>query len=578
MAVDARAETKGTNLRPFFPILEWLPNYKRQWLQPDLIAALTVWALLVPEAMAYAGIAGLPPQAGLYAAPLALLGYAIFGTSRQLVVGPSSTVAALSFVVVGTLATVGSDAFISLSAALALIVGAMLVIFGLLKFGFIADFMSKPVLKGFVVGVALTIVLGQLDKLLGYDVGESLGFFHEVFLFLQDLEMVHSPTLVVGLVSLAFLFIMERLVPRVPWALVLVFLSIVISAVLDFERLGIHIVGEIPGGLPPFGLAGVSLADIWNLLPGAVGIVLVAYAESVAAAKSYAAEHHYEVNDNQEMIAIGVANLGAGFSQAFVVDGSLSRTAAADEAGQKSQMASLLNSVLVLVTAVFLTPLFRTLPEAVLGAIVIHAVWRLINFREIRSYYPIRRPDFWAAVVALLGVLTLGILPGLILAVALSLLILLWRASRPSWNLLGRVSHETKDVFASLDTFPNAETIPGLLIFRFNQQIFFANATGFRNDVRQALREADHPVQVFLVDAEVISDIDITGLAMLEALRKELSGMGIELWFARVGDDVMDYIRSYKLEESIGPEHFYLSVRAGVDAYLNWQKTKENKG
>ncbi len=571
MAVSAEGKTRGFDFKSYVPILEWLPNYKREWLRADLMAALTVWALLVPEAMAYAGIAGLPPEAGLYAAPLAMFAYAIFGSSRQLVVGPSSTVAALSFVVVGTLAARGTAAFIPLSAALALLVGLLLVLSGLLKLGFIADFMSKPVLKGFVVGVALTIALGQLSKILGYDIEGSRGFFHEILLYLQDVEMLHNLTLIVGLLSLAFLFIMERLLPRVPWALFLVFLGIGISAVLDFEVRDIHIVGEIPGGLPQFGWARVSLTDIWHLLPGAVGIVLVAYAESVAAAKSYATEHHYEVDDNQEMLAIGAANLGAGFSQGFVVDGSLSRTAAADEAGQKSQLASLVNSGLVLITAVFLTPLFRTLPEAVLGAIVIHAVWRLITFREIQGYYHIRRPDFWAAVVALLGVLTFGILLGLILAVMLSLLSLLWRASRPSWNLLGRISDGAQEVFASLDAFPEAETIPGLVIFRFNQQVFFANATGFRNDVRQALRDADQPVRVILVDAEVIADIDITGLAMLEELRKELSGMEIELWFARVRARVMDYIRGYSLEETIGPEHFYLSVRAGVDAYLDWQ-------
>jgi SulP family sulfate permease len=296
----------------------------------------------------------------------------------------------------------------------------------------------------------------------------------------------------------------------------------------------------------------------------------------LAAAKSYAAEHHYEVDDDQEMIALGVSNIGAGFSQAFVVDGSLSRTAAADEAGQKSQMASLVNSGLVLVTAAFLTPLFETLPEAVLGAIVIHAVWRLITFREIRSYYNIRRPDFWTAVVALVGVLTLGILQGLLLAVSLALISLLWRASRPSWNLLGRVRGDGLDVFASLNVFPDAETTPGLLIFRFNQQIFFANATGFRDDVRQALREADQPVQVILVDAEVIADIDITGMQMLVELHKELSGAGIELWFTRVRGDVMEYMRRYNLEETIGPEHFYLSVRAGVNAFLIYQKVKQS--
>jgi MFS superfamily sulfate permease-like transporter len=306
--------------------------------------------------------------------------------------------------------------------------------------------------------------------------------------------------------------------------------------------------------------------------------VLVAYAESVAAAKSYATEHKYEIDANQEMIALGVANAGAGISQGFVVDGSLSRTAAADEAGQKSQMASLINSGFVLVTAVFLTPLFRTLPEAVLGAIVIHAVWRLIKFAEIRSYHRIRRADFWAAVVALLGVLSLGILPGLLLAVTLSLLVLLWRASRPSWNLLGRVSDETKDVFVSLDTFPDAETIPGLLIFRFNQQLFFANATAFRNDVRQALREAGQAIQVILVDAEVIADVDVTALAMLDELQKELSGKDIELWFARVGSAVMDSMHSYSLVDDVGPEHFYLSVRAGVDAFLFQQKRMTGEG
>ena len=577
MTAQTKPATTKSLIKSYFPILEWLPNYKREWLQPDLIATLTVWALLVPEAMAYASIAGLPPEAGLYAAPLALLGYAIFGTSRQLVVGPSSTVAALSFVVVGSLAASGTEEFIALSAALAMLVGLILILSGLFKLGFIADFMSKPVLKGFVVGVALTIVLGQLDKLLGYETGESIGFFHEILLYILDLDMLHIPTLIVGLASLAFLFILERIWPRIPWALVLVFLGIIISAALDFESQGIHVVGEIPGGLPPFGLPGITLADIWHLLPGAVGIVLVAYAESLAAAKSYAAEHHYEVDDDQEMIALGASNLGAGFSQGFVVDGSLSRTAAADEAGQKSQMASLVNSGLVLVTAVFLTPLFETLPEAVLGAIVIHAVWRLITFREIRSYYDIRKADFWAAVMALVGVLSLGILQGLILAVSLALLSLLWRASRPSWNLLGRVRGDGQEVFASLDVFPDAETTPGLLIFRFNQQIFFANATGFRDDVRQALLEADQPVQVVLVDAEVIADIDITGMQMLVEIHKELSGAGIDLWFTRVRANVMEYMRRYNLEKTIGPEHFFLSVRAGVNAFLIHQKVMQAK-
>jgi high affinity sulfate transporter 1 len=380
------AQKPKRTLVSFFPIVQWLPKYQSGWLRLDVIAALTVWALVVPEAMAYAGIAGVPPEYGLYAAPLALLGYAIFGTSRHLNVGPSSTVAALSFSVVAGLAAAGSDEFIALTVTLAIITGILLIIGGLLRMGVLADFFSKPVLDGFIVGLAITIVVGQLDKLLGYEV-ESLNFVPDVLLLIKDIGMTHWPTLVVGLVSLALLFLLEEYVPKIPAAITVLFLAIALSALLDFESMGIHIVGEIPAGLPPIGLpGGVTLDQVAALLPGAAAIALVAFAESVAAARSYATKFNYKIDADQELIALGAANTGAGISQGFCVDGSLSKTAASVQAGAKSQMVSIIAAVVIIITIVALTPLFYALPEATLGAIVIHAVWHLINFKKLARY------------------------------------------------------------------------------------------------------------------------------------------------------------------------------------------------
>jgi MFS superfamily sulfate permease-like transporter len=278
----------------------------------------------------------MPPETGLYAALLALVGYAIFGTSKHLNVGPSSTVAALSFAVVAPLAAAGSDDFISLTITLALLTGLVLIISGLLRLGVLGDFMSKPVLGGFVIGLAISIAVGQLDKILGYEV-EPLNFVPDILAIIRDLGMTHIPTMIVGVVSLALLFLMHKYTPKIPAAITVVFLAIILSAVFDFEAAGIHIVGEIPAGLPDLGLpAGITVEDVLVLLPGAVAVALVAFAESIAAARSYATKYGYEINANQEMIALGAANLGSGFSQAFSVDGSLSRSAAGDGAGSKS--------------------------------------------------------------------------------------------------------------------------------------------------------------------------------------------------------------------------------------------------
>lgn len=537
-------------------------------LQPDTIAALTVWALLVPEAMAYAGIAGMPPEYGLYAAPLALLGYAIFGTSKQLNVGPSSTMAALSFSTLAGLGVAsGTEEWIALTAALSIMTGVFLVVGGLLRLGVLADFLSRPVLDAFVVGVAITVVIGQLDKMLGFEMAEAeLEFIPDILVILSDLGMTHWPTLVVGLVSLALLFLIEKYLPKIPGALTVLVLAIVASALLNFESMGIHIIGEIPGGLPPFGVPGVTLEQLGSLIPGALALMLVAYAESIAIARAYAAKFNYKVDADQEFFGIGAANLGSGFSQAFAVNGSLSKTSASVEAGAKSQMASIMAAVAVLITAAFLTPLFRTLPEATLGAIVIHAVWHLIDFRKIWEFRSITALDFWTALVAVVGVLLFGILEGLLLAVFLGLLGLLFSTKRRTTAVLGKAPGET--VYRSLEHYPEGETYPGLLIARFDGSLFFANAPDLAEEIRFGVEVTDPPPKVVLLDCESITDVDATALITLEELNQELERLGIDLRLARVRSQVLELMRTTELEEEIGPTNIYASVQDGVDAFL----------
>jgi SulP family sulfate permease len=575
MTANSTGSKAKVLLKSYIPILDWLPNYDKQWLRPDLIAAVTIWALLVPEAMAYATLAGVPPEAGLYAAPLALLGYAIFGTSRQLVVGPSSTIAVMSAVVVSTFAVRETEEYIALTAALAIVVGVLFIVAGLLKLGFLADFMSRPVLSGLVVGIAITIVMGQFDKILGYEIAESSGFIEELFLLIRGLGSIHWLTVLIAASSLALLFILGLKFPKVPAALTVVILGIVVSALLDLNSYGVHIVGDIPAGLPPLGFPDLRLGDFLALIPGAIGIMLVAFAESTAAARTYAKKHGYEIRASQEMVGLGVANFGAGFSQGFAVDGSLSRTAGADQNGQKTQLSSIIKAALVLLTALFLTPIFRTLPEAVLGAIVIHAVWHLISFKELRRLYHIRRLDFWAGLVALVGVLMFGILSGLLLAVFLSFLALLARASDPDYAILGNIPDQGREVFGNIEVHPDAHTYPGLIIFRFDQQLFFANAPKFRAHIHEEIDASVSPVRVVLIDAEDIPDIDSSALDMLIELREELIVRGIDLWFARVKKNVEEYLRLAAVYQEIDDSSIFMSVRAGVDAFQDQKNTMD---
>lgn len=556
---------------PSLPIRHWLPHYERAWLRPDLIAALAVWAVLVPEGMAYASLAGMPPETGLFAALAPLIAYALFGTCRELTVGPSSAIAAYSAAAVAPLALGDPARFIALSALLALLAGALLVVAGLARAGFVADFFARPVLTGFVAGLALVIAVGQLSKLLGVE-GGGTGFFGKLWELVLQLDEASLTTLLVGLAALAVIFGLRRAAPKAPATLVAVALAIAASALLRLDEHGVAVVGAIPDGLPSFAVPSFGLGDVLDLLPDAFALALIAFAESVAGARQLAARHGYEVDADQELIALGAANLGAGLLQGFAVDASLSRSAVADSSGVRTQVSGLLLFGFLVVTMLVLMPLFRDLPEAVLGAIVIAAVSHLVDFKALRRLRRADSTDFVIAILCFAGVLLFGLLPGLAIAVGLSLLALVYRAYRPSYAVLGRAPGAEDDEqlrFRGVEDHPDAETFPGLVILRVDGELFFANARWFRDVVRSLVRDQSPPVQELLIHAGAVPHIDTTAAAMLRELVAELDEAGITLAFARVTTGLVHDLQRNGVAGLVGDERFYDTVAAGVDAYLH---------
>jgi SulP family sulfate permease len=555
---------------PSLPIRHWLPQYQRRWLRPDLVAAAAVWAVLVPEGMAYASLAGMPPQTGLFAALAPLLAYAVLGTCRQLTVGPSSAIAAYSAAAVAPLALGDGARFIALSALLALLAGALLVAAGLARAGFIADFFARPVLTGFVAGIALVIAVGQLPKLLGVESGGT-AFFGRLAAVIRELGDASVQTLALSVLSLALIFGLRRFAPKVPAALVAVAMGIVLVAVFDLQDHGVAIVGAIPDGLPSFTIPGFSLGDVTDLLPDAVALALICFAESVAGARALAAKRHDEVEADQELIALGVANLGAGLLQGFAVDASLSRSAVADSAGVKSQLSNVILFGFLVVTMLLLMPLFHDLPEAVLGAIVIAAVAHLVDVGAMRRLRRADTTDFGLAVLCFAGVLVFGILVGLAIAVILSLLALVYRAYRPSFAVLGRAPGAEDDEqlrYRGIEDHPDCEIFPGLVILRVDGELFFANARWFRDTVRSLVRDQTPPVRELLVHVGAVPHLDTTAAAMLKELTGELSDAGVELAFARATTGLLHDMRRNGITKLVGDDRFFDTVAAGVDDFL----------
>jgi high affinity sulfate transporter 1 len=547
----------------------------RRSLRADLIAGLTVWAVLVPEALAYASIAGVSPVVGLYAAPGALLLYAAFGSSRQLVTGPGAATAALSAAAVGELAAGGSDAFVQLTITLGLTVGIMAIVAGLLRLGFLTNFISGPVLKGFIVGLALTIIVGQLAKLFGVPKGEG-NFFRQLWQLLTNLGQTSGLTLLVGVLSLTLVLGLKRWLPAVPGSLVTVLLGIAAVHVFDLDRHGVAIIGQIQSGLPSFGLPGVAARSYLELAPAAIGVMLVGFAESLGAAKTYAEKNHYDIDVNRELVALGAANIGSGLSSGMVVTGSLSKTAVNASAGAKSQLSGLVVAALTVVTLLFLTGLFEDLPEATLAAVVIAALIELVDVPSLVHLYRLHtaglgriygfaaRPDFISALAALLGVLVFDTLPGLFIGIGVSITLLLYRSSRPNIAVLGKVPGSTGD-YADVRRNPSNQPVPGVAVLRVESGLFFANADTVRKDV---LAHAVDGTTAIVLDGETVPFIDVTAARMLMTVAEDLERAGIQLLLARDVGQVHDVLRTEESDHPIAIRT-YPTVQTAVDAALS---------
>ena len=552
------------------PAVEWLPRWRENWKR-DSVAALAVWAVLVPQSMADATLAGVPPVYGLYAAIVGLVLYGLLGTSRELNVGPSSTVAIMTAATVAPLAAGDGESYVALSAALALVTGLVLVIGGLTRLGFVAEFIARPVLAGYFIGLALTIVVGQLPSLLGVPAGSG-GFFEKVWDLVRDAGDVDWWTALVGISTLVLVLVLQRFVPRFPGALVAVVLGILASRALDLADEGVAVVGPLPTSLPGLGLPDVSPTDYRHLLWGAAGISLLAYAESIAAARQFALKRGYEVDANRELIAMGTANVGAGLTQGFPIDASVSRTTVAEGSGQRSQLAGLVNAVLVVVTVVALGGWFADLPKATLAAIVIAAVVPLLRTAEFRRLWRLDTVDFALAALCFVGVLVAGVLGGIVIAVFASLVALVYRSYTPHVAVLGRLrGGEDGDEdfgFRDVSRHPDGQTYPGLVIFRFDQEIYFANATLFRAHIRELVGDGAPTVRRVIVDASAITYVDTTGLDMLGELQRELEERGVELVFARLKGPVHDVFRRAEAAGAIRHFRRFPTLRSALADYL----------
>jgi SulP family sulfate permease len=561
---DGRLARPGVLAR-HVPIVAWLPRYRRAWLAADAVAAVSVWALLVPQSLAYAGIAGVPVQYGLYAAFAALLAYPIFGTSRHLVAGPSATVGAVSFAVVASL--VGQDAMgtqqaVAYTAVLALYSGVLYVALGLLHMGWVSTFMSKAVLAGFVLGFAIGIIIDQSAKLFGIT-GVSGTYAEELWETLRRLPDTSAPTLAVGASSVALLLFMRYRHPHLPRALIVIALAIVAARVLDLADHGVIVSGRVPSGLFSVGVPDVGWSESTALAVGALSVIFVGYSESLAASRALALKHHYDIDPNQELIAQGAICGASGLVGGFVVDGSLSKTSVAESAGQRTQMASLINAVLILATILLLAGLFEFLPVATLAAVVIDAMIGLISFAPLRRYYRVNRADWVFFMGAGIGILCFGIIQGILTGVVLSLLLLIARSSRTSVRKLGFDPHTGR--YRSVDRAAWVDPIPGLLVARVDGPLFFADADRFRARVRALALQSGQPPHV-LIAADAVHFTDTDGADILIQLARELRAHGSRLALTEVHPPVLALWRRAGVVDAVGEDAIFDSLAEAIAA------------
>ena len=567
MPIAARPASVAQRL---FPILRWLPAYRREWLLPDALAGLAVWAIMVPESMAYAGIVGVPPIMGLYTIVPPLIAYALLGTSRLLVVGPDTATGLISALAVGAIAIQGTAEFNTLTSTIATLIGAFFLLFGILRMGWVAAFIPTPVMRGFIEGLVCVTIIGQVPHLLGIE-GTSGNFFTKLWLVLQHLPDASLLPVLIGLLSLAAMQLLRHLAPRVPAALVVAAAATILVGLLGGEAAGVSVVGDLPSGLPHLVLPSLDPAILRELVPGALAIVLVGYAEALGGAKAAAMQGGGDIDPNQELIAHGPANILSGLFGGFLVVGSLSKTSVAMAAGARTQLTNLVAAVFCFLTLVLLTPLFRGMPHPTLAAIVIAAMLHLSKPGYLRDLLARTRLEFALAAIVIAGELTLGVPHGIALGVALSLLMLIYRTSHPEGAVLGQLPGT--EAYRDVRRHPEARTFPGLLIWRVGGDLFFASIGHLVAGLNAALAAARPPAKHVLVDADSLNFIDASACDALLSSIKQLQSQGITIAFARVRDEVRERMRLWGIEAPVGSANFYERVTDGVRA---WQQRERS--
>ena len=547
-------------------------RFSRSTMRGDLLAALVVTALMVPQSLGYAALAGAPVQTGLYALPLALGVYAFVGSSPQLIVGPVSTVSVLTGSIVASHGAKSPQEALALVTALAIISGLILMIAGLLRLGWVADFLSKPIVTGFVFGLSILIVVGEIPTLLGLPRGSG-NFFGRVSGIAGHLGEIQPKNAAVGAVALAVLFLGPRIKSVVPWGLVVVIGGLVVAKFVDFPAAGIAEIGKVPIGLPGLAIPDLSVGDMGGLLASGAALAMVGLAESLSAARLFASQNGYHVDANRELIGTGAANVAAGFSGGIGVGGSLSKTAAADNSGGRSPLTSLATMGLVVVVVLFFAPSLGGLPKVVLSAVVVHAVWPLMDLNALARYRSIRRNDFVGALAALVGVLVLGTLYGLLAAIAQSILGLIYRTSRIEVDVLGKVRSE-KAAWGSVDRNPKNPTVNGIMVLRLTKPLFWVNAAAAVELITTEI-EAEPDTEAVIINMEATNQLDTTSADALGELIGHLHRHGIDVHLVRVIYPTRQVLEASGVHDILGPDHMWRTISQGVKAAKKARKANE---
>jgi high affinity sulfate transporter 1 len=557
------------------PALGWMPAYRRKWFMPDLMAGLAVWAVMIPESMAYASIVGVPAIMGLYTVVPPLVAYALLGTSRLLVIGPDTATGLISALTVQAVAAQGTATFNSLTSTLAIVIGFLFLVFGALRMGWVAAFIPAPVMRGFIEGLVCVTIIGQVPHLLGIE-GESGNFFVKLWSILQQLPDAPLVPVLTGSLSLIAMLALRRLRPGVPAALIVAAAATILVGLLHAEAAGVRVVGELPSGLPHLGLPILDPAMLQQLLPGALAIVLVGYAEALGGAKAAVRQDSSDIEPNQELLAHGASNILSGLFGGFLVVGSLSKTSVAIAAGGRTQLTNLIAALFCFLTLVFLTPLFRGLPHPALAAIVIAAMLHLSKPSYLHDLFGRSRWEFVIAAAVIGGELTLGVLHGIALGVVLSLLLLIYRASHPHGAVLGQLPGT--EAYRYVGRHPEAVTFPGLLIWRLGGDLFFASVGHFEAGLTAALSASNPPARHVLLDAESVNFVDTSASDTMLNLVKRLQGDGLTVAFVRVRDSVRERMRVSGIEAVVGADNFYDRITDGMNAWQQRQAAGASAG